>query len=172
MSNLYDLSAELRAVHEDLADAGGELTPVIQSALDRLKATLPQKIDQYVNWAKQLAMEEAACREEAERWTRKARSREKAQAWIKQALQDHMDAHGLTEAGNPLRPVRLVDNGGMQKMEHTLPKRIDRNVNTTIYDLIPAHYALNEQRLREALEAGQEIPGAKLLPRGKHVRMP
>ena len=174
MSGLYDLSADLLAINNELVDADGELTPEREAALERVRQHLPQKEAQYVRWYQNVRAEEAAFDAEIERLRRQRDARRHLLEFIKNSFHAHMDQHELTRIETPIGAVRLQKNS-QPKLEHTLRPRLElgeasADMPLEVYDLVPEHFELNEKRLREYLNQGKSVSGATLT-QGSHIRI-
>lgn len=169
--NLYKISKDLAVLHQEIADAEGELSPDLEARLNALQGSVQQKVERIAYWYQNLKAEEQAFAAESDRLKRKRDARRKAMEWIKQYVKTCLEMDGLARIQTPIGTVRICQNS-QAKLDHALPLQTQDHsaVNPRCYDLIPQHWELNEQRLREALERGEFIQGATLV-RGTHVRI-
>lgn len=167
---LFDIGADLLALDQLLDDLDGDVTDAsVEAAVTAWTAELAadesRKLDNVVGYLRQLDMEEAAARAQAEQWQQKARSRAGRAAWMKELVRRHLLASGRTRAATETgHTVSVVGNGGKVPLDlspvdpDALPDRFTRRV-------------LDPEAVRAALEAGEELPFARLGERGSHVRV-
>jgi hypothetical protein len=147
------------------------------------------------------AFEQAACAAEIEATRMKNRAnylmaqRDRIKAATLKAMQDH----GVRVLETPTNKLRVQANGGLEPMEvsgiEELPSelltviaRVPESVWVDVLEITEAFgdYATysvlekasaiaktepNSEAIRQALKRGEEVPGAKLLPRGVHLRI-
>ena len=115
---LYEINAELAGLLEEIAEAGGEITPEQEEALDSLSLSRDDKVENWVKYLKNLrADEEAFNAEIGELEKRRARLRKQAE-WSKGRLGALLGGPGTawrrgphklswkrTEATEPLVPL-------------------------------------------------------------------
>lgn len=110
---------------------------------------------------------------------------------IKAATLKAMQDHGVRVLETPTNKLRVQANGGKEPLEVTavsdkfqdcivkLPQLLWRAILREIPGLLLEEVGHNSretqepngERIREALRRGEEVPGAKLLPRGFHLRV-
>lgn len=143
-----------------------------------------------------LNMAEAADKE-ADRMKQRAIALEARANQIKHASLYAMQAHGITKLETPTNRLRVKKNGGKEPLyvdperasdEYTdvtvkLPWRIwislcaiEESTHFSVHGLdatvtFQLDLSTNQDRIREALRRGESVPGAKLLPRGVHLRV-
>lgn len=172
---LFDIGAELSRIHDWVddydpndPDDGLEEADILQAWFETVAEEEEIKLDAYCSLIMQLTMEQHAAQAEAREWLRKAAGRERRVKWLKTRLMQHLVATGRTEALTASgRKVAVQNDGGL------LPLVIE---DTVAMDAIPRHYvvlteAIDNVKVRAALESGQELPFAKLAPRGQHLRI-
>lgn len=173
MRSLYSIGEDLLAINQVLEDIEGDLSrlgerePVVTAWLDSLGAEQAAKMDGYVAWIRQLRMEEAAAKEEAERWKLKAKTRGNRADYLMERLRQFMigTAQGqiVTEKGHVLTHQA---NGG------AIPVQVDeREIEYYPREFKVWREEVNKDAIRTALTAGRELSFARFLPRGSHVRI-
>ena len=169
MEPLYEITADLIRLNEILDECEGDLTkagPEIEIYFAEIEGKEAQKLDNYVGLVKTLEMESIAARAEAEQYLAKAAARTRKAEYLLATLHGHMKATQRTKIRTAAgRVLSVVGNGGL------LPVAIDE-------DIVPAslperfqEISVDKGAIREALQNGEKLPFARLLPRGTHLRI-
>lgn len=170
---LFDIGADLQAWHNLLDETGGDISdPAVAAAIEAWFAEVARdeavKLDGYCNLIKLLDSEAAVARAEAEEYAKRAQVRENRVKWLKNRMKDYLTATGRTKAQTATgRTVAVQKNGGK------LPLAIDAAATP---ETVPVEYvrvvqSINTEAVRAALEAGQELAFAKLMPADYHLRI-
>ncbi len=174
---LLTIGADMEALEDlivdvDLAltESGGELTPEIAAARDAVLAwrndlseEFATKIDNCAALIRTLELRAKARRDELERLQTRIRVDEGNAKWLKAMVKDVLDQRGIDKIETARYRISVQANGGKQPVF----------VDPVAY--IPAKYAYqppvewDKEHVRADLEAGKEILGAMLLPRGTHL---
>lgn len=168
--SLLDITADMRALDDLLEDVGGDISdPQVEAAVSQWFAELDQdlntKVDGYCGLIRQKELLASARRAEADQLLLRARTEENQVKSLKERLKFAMTERGLKKAGN-VRTASVCGNGGKQPVEidpieaRTLPPRFQK----VLIDI-------DADKVREALEAGEELAFARILPRGTHLRV-
>ncbi len=167
---MYDLSVELIEIQRQMSDNPEDMDGVLDQWL-AVNAMIPEKVDAYAGLSRtinsQATMYENEAKrfeEEAKYWKDKAAAAKAADKRLKDRMQHCMGILGVTEIPGKLFTAKLQGNGGVQKL--VTPD--DPCVLPSIYKRITID--ADNEAIRAALEAGVEIPGCELLPRGSSVR--
>lgn len=167
---LYAITADVLYLADlfDEADDTAEVGPALDRWMAELEAEQAHKLDSYLNLIKQTEMEAAAARAEKEQWAAKERSRTARAEYLKARLLRHLEATGqpkVTTASG--RVVSVARNGGVA------PLAIKPGV--TVAEVPAAYHKVtidfDRAAIRAALEAGEAIDFAELLPRGTSLRV-
>lgn len=147
--------------HAD-ADEGGLEEREFLLALEEAKAQAGQKADAYAAVLAEVGGRIAVYEQEIGRLQARARALRRNRERMLAALKAAMEAMGAERLEGRLHRFRLVKNGGLQPLEVSgdVP---DAYTKITVEP--------DREMIREALEAGAELPFARFLPRGTHVRM-
>ncbi len=187
----------LDMVELQLAEAQGEDRPLlvaeqteIQQRLDQLGAELVGKVDSLAGVLRRLPRDVAEYKAERDRYAAKAAAAERGLDWLKEytarVMREHSWKHLKTEKNTILRK----GNGGVQPLEITdaslipmdcrkatiaMPADEWQNFREHMLDigmtLISESVEIDNKAIREAIADQCEVPGARLLPRGEHVRL-
>lgn len=157
-------------------------------AIEALGVQLLQKAENIVGVITRQKAELALLKEEEERIHGRRLAVEKANAWLKEYVIRAMGQMGTTLMRTPKATLRIQGNGGIEPLEITGPVDpeyldIDVRMRLDHYQGIRDHLAdidvdilregipePNQQRIREALAAGEEVENARLVARGVHLR--
>ena len=93
---LFQLSADMAALEDELMENGGELTPEIEGMLVATQEALVAKADGYNTLLRKLKAEEAVCDNEAKYWAAKKKVAGNAQKRIREHINEVMGVYGLT----------------------------------------------------------------------------
>lgn len=173
---LFDIGADLQAFDDLLAETGGEITsPEAESALDAFMAELQKnqaaKLDGYGNLIRREECYAAAARATAEQFLAKEKTYLNRAKRLKDRLLAYLTFTKQKKAQSASGwEFSAVTNGGAVGMELEAgitadDPRVAKFVKTVTTQLI------DTTAVRVALEAGVELPWAKLKDRGCHLRM-
>jgi Gp157 protein len=178
-SDLLEL-AQLRETAELEGDSEA-LKVIDQQIREYIELREPRKVANYVNLLRTWDAEAEACEKEAERFATMAKQRRanierlKAQAL---AVMQQFDIKELRAA--PVGGLRRQGNGGLEPLDiagwprdssgrfEMIPEADWRRMLPP--EFLKLYFAPNTEKLREALKTSV-VNGAKLLPRGEHVRV-
>lgn len=170
--SLYAIGSDYVELERLLDDCGGDISdPLVEAEFDRLAGDLlneeATRLDGMIAFMKQLGMEAAACRSEAEEWAKRRDAKDALRDRIRQMILDHLirtnrnrvqTQDGLTLA--------VQKNGGKE------PVVVDRDAETVAPDrFCKMLRVVDKDAVRDALESGESLFFARLLPRGCHLRI-
>lgn len=160
-----------------------------QAEIDKYVAAQVRKVDGIAHavrtcqaWAEKAAVEADRLQRLAKSWSARADQ-------IKTSAIRAMEAHGVRVLETPTSRLRVCGNGGVQPMEvdeSRVPEafkdvtvRIDMAAFKWLLSLLSQYrdclqtvkFETRLDDVRKALLAGHEVPGARLLERGKHLRV-
>ena len=144
------------AVTEDAQDYDYE--QALRDTLDGIGGELEEKAEDIAVIIKELTAEAAALREEEYNLAERRKAKENRVRWLTQYLADNMQAAGLTKVDKPRatlsfrksKGVRIDDEEGFILWAEEAGQSRFLNVKTTV----------NKTAIRDALKAGDELPGA------------
>jgi hypothetical protein len=166
--SLYAIRSEMEAVIDAILDGGADSVEA-QSALDAhlagLDAALEDKAEDYAAMIQSLTLRADARKAEAARMRQLADTDAALADRLKQRLKEAMEATGKLKLDTPRFKLAVAGNGGKQPLEvaveaSALPEQFQAVAVTA-----------NKDAIRAALEAGNEVPGCTLLPRGTSLRI-
>ncbi len=165
---LFEITSDVLALNDELEALEGDLSnPETDARISAWMATIAEdqekKLTSYGWLCRRLEMEAAAATEEAERFKAKATARTNRRAHLIKRLREHMDTIGAKKIETPEFTFAIQAHGGQRtvKLEPTLIPMAYKK----------AQWVVDGERVRQALEAGEEVPGAEILPRGSSLRI-
>ena len=149
----------------------GEVTPEIQAVLDAVDAwkaeldrDLEVKVDNCAALIKILQGRSALRKEEAARLAKRAKIDEAHADWLKGMVLGEFQAREIGPLETKRFRVAVAGNGGKQPLVIT-----DEAALLADPLMVVVTRALDTAAVRAVLDAGQEVPGAHLGPRGQHL---
>ena len=163
--SLYHISTEMQSILDAMLD-GGVDSPQAMAAMDQhlqgLEVALESKADAYAGVIRELELRATARTEEVKRIRALADADATLAQRLRERLRDVMAATGMTRIDTPRFRLSVVGNGGRQPLliadPEAIPPLFIRNVPE-----------INREAIRLALDAGQEVPGCSLAPRGSRL---
>ena len=161
MSNLYQLTNDYETVLNMLYEEDAD-EKMILDTLESIEGEIEDKADNTAKMIKELEAKADARKQEAKRLTTNAKFFENRINYLKQNLFNTMKQTGKTKFTTNLFSFNIAKNGGKQAL--------------TIDGDIPKEYTKTKiendtDKIRKALEEGQELPFAHLEPRGESLRI-
>lgn len=162
MAKLYEIVAELRDFAETME--GMEEEQVYKDTLEGLQGELDDKVEQWCKCLKNIEGERDAVKAEKERLDARQKALENKASHMKDTLLQYLKAAGVTKAGHTIG-AKIVKNGGQAPLEVlTAPEDLPAEFQTVKIEA-------NKAAIREALEAGQVVAGARICERGEHLKI-
>ena len=161
MSNLYQLTQNYDAVLNMLYDEDTD-EQMILDTLEAIEGEIEEKADGYAKIIKELESKKNARKEESKRLTESAKVFENRVNTLKQNLYNSMKQTGKTKFTTDLFTFNIAKNGGKQTL--TIDGEVPTEYTKTIIEN-------DTEKIRQALEEGQELNFAHLEPRGESLRI-
>lgn len=171
---LYEISEDLRAIEELLAESGGEVTDdeagrVLEAWFDQINEDRDAKIGNYAALIRELEARAEMREQEAARLKAMALADANNARRLKARLKEFFETHQISKIETPRFRVSLQNNGGQPPLlfpsewetePAAAPEAFHRHV-----------VLLDKEAIRTAIREGQETHGATEAPRGKHLRI-
>lgn len=155
---LYELTEEAR----ELQDMMEEYPPeTFSDTIESLQLMIEDKADSYAAVNQNIANEIAALKAEEERLRVRRNALERNQLRLMKAIREAMNALGKTKIKTEKFTFSVSKNGGLQPIEvdaEKLPDKFKKMI-----------FEPDNDRIREAIKAGETIEGVEVLPRGEHL---
>lgn len=161
MSNLYQLTNNYETVLNMIYDEDVD-EEMILDTLEAIEGEIEDKADGYAKIIKELEAKRDARKLEAKRLTDSAKGFENRINVLKQNLFKSMKQTGKTKFATELFSFNIAKNGGKQAL--TIDGEVPVEYTKTIIEN-------DTDKIRQALEEGQELPFAHLEPRGESLRI-
>lgn len=164
--SLYTLSADFAAAFDAAIDpeTGEVRSDELATRLDSITADVKDKIDAVAAFRRAREAEAAALQAEEERLAARRRTLTNQAESLKQYVGKCLKVAGLPSVKGKLFTARWQKNGGVQPVKITNPQALPPHL--TVIEVKP-----DTVKIRAALQAGEEVPGAELEPVGEHVRI-
>lgn len=173
---LWDIGSDMQALNALIEECGGDVSdPQVEAAFDAMFAEMQRdeanKLEGYAQAIRMLEGEQAAAKLEAAEFAKKAQQRERQIDTMKERIKLYLAAQGRTEAKTARgRTFKIVANGG------ALPLKIDDGVDANDPKQVSPQFvkvvrSLDNTAIRAELEAGGELPFARLGERGTRITL-
>lgn len=165
MTTLNAITEDLLALDAILDDLGGDVTgheDVVAGWIEELTGNLRAKAESYASLISELENRAAYRKGEATRLAERAKIDQRKADWLRRMLRDAMQASGDRVIETDRYRLSVQANGGKAPLD--------------LHDVVPTDWCKVEvvqtpdkARIREALEAGEDLPFAALMERGTRV---
>lgn len=174
MRSLFDISTDLSALGEILAETGGEFTEdeigqALERWFDELGTERDQKIDNYCALIREFEERAVARETEVTRLIALAGSDNNNAERLRRRLKLFFEIQGITRLETPRFRVSVQKNGG--KAHLSVPEEWERNPASAPEQFHRRKIELDKDAIRTALEDGCEVDGCEIVPRGTHLRL-
>lgn len=161
MSSLYQLNEDYKTVLNMLYDEDID-EQMILDTLEGIEGEIEDKADAYAKIIKELEAKQKAGKEEAKRLSERSKMFDIRIKRLKQNLLETMKTVGKTKFATDLFSFNIVGNGGRQALtiDGDVPEEYTRSV-----------IEADTEKIRQALESGEELSFAHLEPRGESLRI-
>ena len=161
MSTLYEITDDYLRLLEMLEEEESIDPQAFADTLEGIEGEFEIKADGYARVLKELNAEALKFKAEIERMTAKMNAITNNSARLKQHLYDSMKATGKTKFKTDLFSFSIRGNGGKQSMEITDK---EKNIPKMYMKRVP-----DNEKIRKALESGENLSFAILKERGDHL---
>lgn len=166
---LHDISADLLAIEDMLVELDGDVSDEVGLIVDEwladINKDLEGKTDGYAALITEIEKRSIARKQESDRMAALAKRDEKHADWLKLKLKATLDFHNIKKVDCRRFRVTVCNNGGKIPLivdEATVPKEYKTQVIETVID---------NDSIRNDLEAGTKLDFAKFGERGTHLRI-
>ena len=163
---LYELAAGFNALFDLVLDESMDLE-LLEEGLQSIECELEEKCAGGIALIKSLEAYAEAYRKEEKRFEAQRQILENRIKRIKEWYRQNLDAMGKTKVPTRYGVMSVQKNGGRQ------PLKIDDAalIPDAYLITVPEHKDVNREALYEALSGGGKVPGARLEPRGRSLRI-
>lgn len=155
---LYELTEEARELQDMIEEYPPE---TFSDTIESLQLMIEDKADSYAAVNQNITNEIAALKAEEERLRARRSALERNQFRLMKAIKDAMSALGKTKIKTEKFTFSVSKNGGLQPIKVDAEKLPDKFKKVIVEP--------DNEHIREAIKAGETIPGVEVLPRGEHL---
>jgi hypothetical protein len=155
---LYELTEEARELQDMIEEYPPE---TFSDTIESLQLMIEDKANDYAAVNQNIANEIAALKAEEERLRARRNALERNQLRLMKAIREAMNALGKTKIKTEKFTFSVSKNGGLQPIKvdaEKLPDKFKKMI-----------FEPDNDRIREAIKAGETIEGVEVLPRGEHL---
>lgn len=167
MSKLYELSSDLARINDELISAEGELSPELEKRLDEVNLALTDKAHGIRKWLAIVEGDGGALNTEIKRLQKIKKTNENLYERLKAYVYQNMIVSDLKKLETPIGTFTIAKSPpSLEIIEDAVPNEYKTE--------IPAHLELTtegKKRIKDAIEEGYEVPGAKLITDRTHLRI-
>ena len=160
MNTLYELTNAYETVLNMLYEEDDE--QMILDTLEGIEGEIEEKADNYAKIIRELEAKAKSRKEEAKRLTDNAKTLENKIKFLKDNLYNSMKITGKTKFSTDLFTFNIAKNGGKQAL--TIDGEVPVEYTKTITEN-------DTDKIRQALENGENLPFAHLEDRGESLRI-
>jgi len=155
---LYELTEEARELQDMIEEYPLE---TFSDTIESLQLMIEDKADSYAAVNQNITNEISALKAEEERLRARRNALERNQLRLMKAIREAMNALGKTKIKTEKFTFSVSKNGGLQPIKVDAEKLPDKFKKVIMEP--------DSDRIREAIKAGETIPGVEVLPRGEHL---
>lgn len=163
MRTLYDLGDAFNGVMDMALDETMDLK-VLEECLQTIEADIAVKCERGIGLIRNLDTLREGMEKESKRLSEQARILKNRIESIKVWYQRNLDAMGKSKVTTILGTMAVQNNPPSLKITD------EDDIPLCYLDLIPARYEVNKDAVKNALKAGEEVPGAHL-EQGRSLRI-
>ena len=162
MNGLFDLVGAYKELYTMMTEEPDDVA--INNTLEAVIGEIEVKGSNYIAVINQIEMEKDACDKQIQEWTYRKTVRDNAIKRLKQRLADAMIQMGKEEIKAGDNTIKLQNNGGKAPLILEEDKDVPESYMKVILEP-------DKEKIRKALEDGEELEFAHIAPRGKHIRI-
>ena len=160
---LYELTAQMAQIEDELMENGGELTPELKAAMTETKESLALKVDNYNALYRNLGASAEALKSEIERLTRLKRTAENAQARVKDRLLWNMRLFGIDKLKGNLCSVSIRKSTSLKVDEEAMLKPYSERISQ-LQGVLPPYITVDVKISKSGIK--EMYKGTDALPAG------
>lgn len=167
ITKLYEASAAARELEAMLLDSDGELTEAMDGHFDILAKqaeSLPAAIDDVLSLVREIEVRAEARKAEAKRLQQRARRDESVAEWMRGKVLELMQSQGFKKLECSRWRVTVAMPGGKPALEMI-------SEPTDEYTEVVTEVHPNTDKIRAALEAGEVLHFARLVPKAPYLKV-
>lgn len=155
MAKLYELATNFRNILELVEDDSIDFE-TIQIALQAVEADIAVKAENIVKLDASLKGDEEAVKAEIKRLTARKKAIENRRESFRKYLKEQLEAINIKKIKCGVFNISVKDNPPALEIED------EKLIPAKYQTIIPKHYEIQRDAIKEALKAGKKVRGAKL----------
>jgi len=161
--------ADQIALDDLLTEMGGDISdPAVAAAIDEwideIQRNIEKGTDRYVGLIREMELRAEARTNEAKRLKELASIDENAASRLRDRLKQFYDANSISKVKTERFNVTVQKNGGKAPLELIDMAQVPEQ-------FIEWQPALDKEKVRTAIEKGEDVPGVRMLERGTSLRI-
>lgn len=161
---LWEISNELEAIGELIAENGGEVSEFLEAQLDAIEGAFEEKVERVALFVRECAANAEAAKLEQERLGAIRKSFENKAEGLKAYLHRSMERVGKVKVQTPRASVRVQQNSRPAV-------RFTGDPNTLPSEYIRVHREVDTQFAYVEHKAGATLPAGFVVEYGTHLRV-
>ena len=158
--NLYELTENFLAVQTSIEEGNTDLIDTLES----IEGAIEVKAQGIIAVTRNITSQIEAIKAEEKRLADMRKARENHLKRLKEYVLDNMQQTGKTSIKTELGAMRIQANPPALKILKA------EDIPAEYMTVVPEHYEIDSERVKEALKAGKEVKGAELV-KGVHLRI-
>lgn len=163
--SLYELSAELAIIHDEIISNEGEITDALEKRLDESTLSFNAKVEQIGRWVLNLGGREDAIEKEIARLQAKKKSNQNLQGRLKEYVKMCMEMANKTKMEYGTMTVSI------QKNPASCEVKDEKAIPAKYLTIIPETKVVDKKAVLADLKAGVQVEGAELINTKTHLRI-
>lgn len=160
---LYELTAEMAAIEDELYENGGDITPEMEKEFMETKESLSVKVDNYNALYQKLGAMATSAKSEIERLTKIKRTAEKAQENLKKRLLWNMNRFGYKKLEGKLCKMSIKTNTSLNVDEGVMLAAYEKKIQD-LQNLLPPYLTVTVEISKAGIK--DMYKGTDMLPVG------
>lgn len=163
---LYDMPVAFNQIEELIMEAGGELTPELETMLDQFQGELANKVDAICALIRQFSLDSTGAKCEVDRLRSLSSVRSRAAERLESYLQTNLGLLGYKRYETPRFCVSVCRNGGRPAIRWTGGDNIPEQ-----YRKVETKTTFDSERAYQDWKEGKELPPGVEIHQGEHLRI-
>ena len=158
---LFQLTADMAALEDQLYENGGELTPELELMLSDTQEALITKADGYNTLLRKFKAEEATCDAEAKYWAAKKKVATNAQKRIREHINDVMAFGGINKIEGEHCKISRRETQALEVNEEVVLASMQDRINELVASLpefVKVDVSVSKTALKEWMEREKIVP--------------
>ncbi|MBO6179418.1 MAG: siphovirus Gp157 family protein [Selenomonadaceae bacterium] len=165
---LFEISKAYQNIWDLVLDFDGNDLDAIENGLKSIEGEVEDKCRNGIGLIRSLNNLAEGMKYEAERLTVRRKAIENRISRIKEWYFDNLDKMGIQKVPTSLGTMSICKAGGNQGIDITNEEEV---IKAGYCEVIPEKTVVDKDKVRAALEKGEEVKGAHLKPRGRYLKI-